>query len=98
MQYDGLEEAGTMTDQRVANLMKLIHSLVQEDTTGAVRRDGIDMLSLLIHPRSFTQTVENIFDFSFSLKAGVMGVAVSPNTGLPRAGTYLCQPRLAVEL
>ncbi|CAM9481640.1 unnamed protein product [Discosporangium mesarthrocarpum] len=42
-----------------------------------------DMFEMLINPKSFTQTVENIFDFSFFIKSGEASVTLSKETGLP---------------
>mmetsp|Transcript_17424 Transcript_17424/g.40090 ORF Transcript_17424/g.40090 Transcript_17424/m.40090 type:complete len:348 (-) Transcript_17424:47-1090(-) len=42
----------------------------------------VDFFSFLVDPRSFTQTVENVFDFSFLVKQGTGALALD-DAGLP---------------
>jgi Nse4 C-terminal len=42
----------------------------------------IDMVQFLFNPQSFTQTVENIFNFSFLIKKGEAAIGVRPKSSL----------------
>ncbi|CAM9421758.1 unnamed protein product [Ascophyllum nodosum] len=43
-----------------------------------------DMFETLLNPKSFTQTVENLFDFSFLVKNGQGAISLDEGSGLPR--------------
>ncbi|CAM9250346.1 unnamed protein product [Ectocarpus sp. 6 AP-2014] len=43
-----------------------------------------DMFETLVNPKSFTQTVENLFDFSFFVKRGEGHITIDPETKLPQ--------------
>ncbi|KAF0693581.1 Aste57867_15446 [Aphanomyces stellatus] len=45
---------------------------------------GVSLFALCLHPTSFGQTVENLFDFSFLIQAGHASLEVDAN-GLPHA-------------
>lgn len=43
-----------------------------------------DLFETLLNPKSFTQTVENLFDFSFFVKNTEAGIVMNKETGLPQ--------------
>ena len=51
----------------------------QEPVEGRMRIDGVPFL---FNPKSFTQTVENIFNFSFLIKSGDAAIGVDEDDGL----------------
>lgn len=70
---DTSKEAGgaSMTDKRVT---LLYHHLPKEKT---------DFFRTLIHPTSFTQSIENLFDLTFLVKKGQAEVSLDPDLGVP---------------
>jgi non-structural maintenance of chromosomes element 4 len=48
-------------------------------STGNTRNPEIDGVQFLFNPKSFTQTVENIFNFSFMIKKGAAAIGVRQN-------------------
>jgi Nse4 C-terminal len=54
--------------------------------------DEVDGVKFLFNPKSFTQTVENIFHFSFLIKRGEAGIVVRP----PSQATTVKRPGLCV--
>mmetsp|Transcript_10633 Transcript_10633/g.13206 ORF Transcript_10633/g.13206 Transcript_10633/m.13206 type:complete len:162 (+) Transcript_10633:512-997(+) len=69
-----LEEA---TNRRLQNLEHVLKTKVAEG------EDSVDMMNLLVSPRSFHETVENFFDYSFLVKDGKASIKLDPKTGLP---------------
>ena len=52
--------------------MKALREALKE---GAKSADGrVNLFHLLVHPTSFSQTVENFFDFAFEIKDGKAGI------------------------
>jgi hypothetical protein len=69
------EELVEATQQRLASLSARLATLSQ--AAGVDGKIGkVEFFSTLVNPKSFTQTVENIFDFSFLLKQGHVGLSV----------------------
>jgi len=64
------KEENTQTDERVKNLRRLL------DKAEIDRNVGKSYFEIVINPDSFTQTIENMFDFSFLVKEGY--VELSP--------------------
>lgn len=54
--------------------------------------EEVDGVKFLFNPKSFTQTVENIFHFSFLIKRGEAGIIVRP----PSEATQVRRPGLCV--
>jgi len=72
------KEATTMTGQRVSELWR--HLPIQPSP----------FFEILIHPTSFTQSVENLFDLTFLIKKGQAEVSIDKELGIPlvrRLGT-----------
>jgi hypothetical protein len=70
-QADMEAEASTMSDRRVADLLV------------ALPATPTCLFTVLFHPASFTQTVENLFDLTFLVRKGQAGVAVDDELGIP---------------
>lgn len=51
--------------------------------TRAAAAPDLDLMSLVVNPDSFCETVENLFDLSFLVKDGKAALAVDAKTGLP---------------
>ena len=51
----------------------------QRDHGGA----GLELMSLVVNPDSFCETVENMFDLSFLVKDNKATVGIDDATGLP---------------
>lgn len=66
------------TNRRMATLRRLIEDREREDSRGLV-----DLFRLTSNPSSFTQTVENVFDFSFLIKDGRARLKIDAKTGVP---------------
>lgn len=67
------EEATNLRLQKLSDVMR----------TRATERDGSDLMSLVVNPDSFCETVENLFDLSFLVKDGKAALAIDAETGLP---------------
>jgi hypothetical protein len=70
-QSDMEAEASTMSDRRVADLLV------------ALPATPTCLFTVLFHPASFTQTVENLFDLTFLVRKGQAGVAIDDELGIP---------------
>lgn len=66
-------------DRNVQRMKKLKH-ILQEETEK--KPNGVDFFETLLNPNSFTQTVENIFDFAFLLRDGSADLQLDKH-GLP---------------
>eukprot|EP00814_Leptocylindrus_danicus_P020231 CAMPEP_0116027424 /NCGR_PEP_ID=MMETSP0321-20121206/14639_1 /TAXON_ID=163516 /ORGANISM="Leptocylindrus danicus var. danicus, Strain B650" /LENGTH=321 /DNA_ID=CAMNT_0003500813 /DNA_START=50 /DNA_END=1015 /DNA_ORIENTATION=- len=53
----------------------------EEQRNGKKQKGEINMVQYLFNPKSFTQTVENIFHYSFLVKKGDAGVRVDSKSG-----------------
>eukprot|EP00752_Nemacystus_decipiens_P004646 g4239.t1 len=67
------------TQARISDMKK--NELNESDNVGKNR----DMFEVLVNPKSFTQTVENMFDFSFFVKSGEAHTSIDEDTKLPLA-------------
>ena len=61
----------TMSDKRTEQLFKILKSL-----NG---KDQITFFELVVNPESYSQTIENIFDFAALIKDGNAGVVMKDN-------------------
>jgi len=68
------EEQDKETSKRVAVLNTALNKV-----------SSVDYFKLIYDPLSFTQTVENIFHFSFLIKDGQAELSINPTTGVPEA-------------
>lgn len=67
----GTEQTKDATELRVRAMEKALNKL-------PLRNGGTaDIIPFLVNPRSFTQTAENFFDFSFLIKRGAYGLSQS---------------------
>lgn len=55
----------------------------EEQNNSKKLRGQINMVQYLFNPKSFTQTVENIFHYSFLIKKGAAGIRVDEKSGGP---------------
>eukprot|EP01084_Bolivina_argentea_P184769 318684_1 len=70
-------------DSTVLRLEKLKEVLSTAHAQAVERGSKMDFFKLLLNPQSFTQTVENLFDFCFFIKNGESMVELNEKTGLP---------------
>jgi len=68
------EEQDKETSKRVAVLNTALNKVT-----------SVDYFKLIYDPFSFTQTVENIFHFSFLIKDGQAELSINPTSGIPEA-------------
>lgn len=68
---DTSREASSMTDRRV---VLLFHHLPLEP---------LPFFDVLLHPTSFTQSIENLFDLTFLVKKGQAEVTIDEEMGIP---------------
>jgi non-structural maintenance of chromosomes element 4 len=68
----------------------------KEKNPRAGEHPDIDGGQFLFNPKSFTQTVENIFNFSFLIKKGDAEIGVRPRAALNRANNGQQKPGLFV--
>ena len=64
-------------------LEKMQRSGVSPNATGDDRVKGLDLMSLVVNPNSFCETVENLFDLSFLVKDSKATIQIDEDTGLP---------------
>ena len=69
----GVEDLDNGKEDKAQNVrMKALREALKE---GAKSADGrVNLFHLLVHPTSFSQTVENFFDFAFEIKDGKAGI------------------------
>ena len=65
------------TEKTMKDMRKKLHERAKQAIEENNETD-IDGIQYLFNPKSFTQTVENIFHFSFMIKKGDAGIAVRP--------------------
>ncbi len=64
-------------------MAKMRSAGVDPATDGAKNAPGLDLMSLVVNPDSFCETVENMFDLSFLVKDSKATIAIDDATGLP---------------
>ena len=64
-------------------MSKMRSAGVDPATDGAKNAPGLDLMSLVVNPDSFCETVENMFDLSFLVKDSKATIAIDDATGLP---------------
>lgn len=74
---DGIKEGNE--DKAQTSRLKVLRETVDRETKKAPR--GINLFKLLLHPTSFSQTVENFFDFAFVIKDGRASVKTVSESG-----------------
>ncbi|CAM9890865.1 unnamed protein product [Ectocarpus sp. 12 AP-2014] len=80
MEMKGSKKAKQNKDQTQMRIAKMRAHERQNEDAGSKK----DMFETLINPKSFTQTVENLFDFSFFVKSGEGHITIDPETKLPQ--------------
>eukprot|EP00743_Colponemidia_sp_Colp-15_P005946 GILK01006392.1.p1 GENE.GILK01006392.1~~GILK01006392.1.p1 ORF type:complete len:423 (+),score=99.93 GILK01006392.1:43-1269(+) len=78
------QEEKSDTDKRIAALAQVL-----------AKRSPVNYFELLVNPESFTQTVENIFDFAFLVKDGRAKVYVTPAPDSQPIAAVAAAPRVA---
>ena len=56
---------------------------LRETADGSKPGPGLDMMSLMVNPNSFCESVENLFDLSFLVKDSKATIQIDEATGLP---------------
>lgn len=74
-----LQKRSKEEEQNAQAAIAVDRSLGAFDEETAGKMDGVQFL---VNPRSFTQTVENIFNASFLIKKGKAAIGVNPTEGL----------------
>lgn len=72
---DEVEQTKDATQLRIEAMEKAIRKLPLKNGGTA------DIIRFLVNPNSFTQTVENFFDFSFLIRNGAVGLTQDKETG-----------------
>jgi non-structural maintenance of chromosomes element 4 len=67
-------------EKNLKQMRKVLKDRARESTHN--NKNEIDGVNFLFNPKSFTQTVENLFNFSFLIKKGDAEIGVNDNTGL----------------
>ncbi|CAN0126309.1 unnamed protein product, partial [Ectocarpus sp. 4 AP-2014] len=80
MEMKGSKKAKQNKDQTQMRITDMREHERKKEDAGSKR----DMFETLINPKSFTQTVENLFDFSFFVKSGEGHITIDPETKLPQ--------------
>jgi hypothetical protein len=84
---DKLSAMEKLRKQVEKKLRKVTHNKVKESETRDATVDGV---KFLFNPNSFTQTVENIFTFSFLVKRGLAEIGVRNESSMNQpAGLYV---------
>lgn len=89
-ELEKIEKSGNELSAVEDHLKVLSKTLCRRVKQEAEKVDGenkkkvkICAVKFLMNPKSFTQTVENIFHFSYLVKGGKASIGVDKNTGLP---------------
>ena len=75
--------------------IRVLHATVKKHADEATAAGGprrVNLFQLLLHPTSFSQTVENFFDFAFLVKDGLVRVTPPATCHLPPAACHLPPP------
>eukprot|EP00903_Cladosiphon_okamuranus_P006796 g6624.t1 len=75
---------GKKAKQNKDQTQERIAKMKESETKSDRFKSNQDMFEVLINPKSFTQTVENIFDFSFFVKGGTGHISIDKETMLPQ--------------
>jgi hypothetical protein len=95
VEEDGDDEAANSKADRLSACEKNLKDMeaILGRKTANVGRDDTPGAPFLINPRSFTQTVENIFTFSFLVKKGKAEIGIRENPGLGETKGLYVAPR-----
>ncbi|CAM9194233.1 unnamed protein product [Pylaiella littoralis] len=79
-----VEKTSKKTKQKLDQTQTRIAQMKKQELHGGTQGLPKDIFETLINPKSFTQTVENFFDFSFLVKSQAAHISIDEESKLPQ--------------